>query len=193
MPNQPQGHLSRRTFLAASAAAAGSAAAIARGEPVGATRPVSPAPEQTSDQPSDKTDGARGPRMKVAEALPPSPGPLWRLVKQCGVDYAVGTSGGNTRSADAAGRGEPPWSRPAMERVQAALRRGRVQAGRDRVAPAPHQGQARPAGPRRRDRNRLRVGAEHGPHSAIPVWCYEWMVLGVLRTSSTLRGRGEAL
>ena len=118
MSSQPQGHLSRRAFLAASAAAAGSAAAIASGQPVGATRPVSPAPEQTSDQLSDKTDRARGPRMKVAELLPPSPGPLWRLVKQCGVDHVVGTLGANARSADGNDHGEPPWSRPALERAK---------------------------------------------------------------------------
>ena len=55
MSSQPQGHLSRRVFLAASAVAAGSAATIAGGQPVGAyAGPVSPAPEQTSDQPSAK-------------------------------------------------------------------------------------------------------------------------------------------
>ena len=54
MSSQPQGQLSRRTFLAASAAAAGSAAAITCSESAGATRPISPAPSRRQTIPQTR-------------------------------------------------------------------------------------------------------------------------------------------
>lgn len=188
MPSQPQRHLSRRTFLAAAAAAAGSAAADARGEPPGATRPVSRRPKETAG----KTDLGGGPRMKIAEMLPPSPGPLWRLVKQCGVDYAVGTSGGRARSGDGTGRGEPPWSRPALERAKKLYEDGGFKLAV--IEWRPPLGRAKLGLPGRDEEiaNVCELVRNMGALE-IPVWCYEWMVLGVLRTSSTLPGRGGAL
>ncbi|MHB1035937.1 MAG: mannonate dehydratase [Pirellulales bacterium] len=188
MPDKPQCQLSRRTFLAASAAAAGAAATIARGAPADAPLPVAPAVEK----PAEKTESSRGARMKIAEALPASPGALWRLVKQCGVDYSVGVSGGRIRLGDDAGPGEPAWSRRALEHVKKLYEEGGFKLAV--LEWRPPLAKAKLGLPGRDEeietvcelvRNMGAVG--------IPVWCYEWMVLGVLRTSSTLPGRGGAL
>ena len=56
--------------------------------------------------------------MKIAELLAPPPDPLWQLVKQCGVDDVVGAWSGP------AGTGEPPWSRPALERLKKTYEEG---------------------------------------------------------------------
>jgi mannonate dehydratase len=191
MPSQPQGHLSRRTFLAVSAAAAGSAAAIARGEHPDATRLDAPAPDQASDKPSDKKDGVRGPRMKIAEALAPSPGPLWRLAKQCGVEHAVVTSGGTSNSGDGK-PGEPPWSRPALERVKRLYDEGGFKLAVIEWRPPLTRAKLGLPGRDEEIETVCELVRNMGA-LGISVWCYEWMVLGVLRTSSTLRGHGGAL
>ncbi len=187
MPSDPRPR-SRRTFLAASAAAAVAAAARAPGQSPGEKSPAAAPPAR----PGKEMGRTQAHRMKIAEALPPSPGPLWRLVKQCGVDYAVGTSGGRTRSGDGTGRGEPPWSRPALERVKKLYEEGGFKLAV--IEWRPPLGRAKLGLPGRDEeiatvcelvRN---MGALE-----IPVWCYEWMVLGVLRTSSTLPARGGAL
>ena len=130
--------------------------------------------------------------IQIAEVLSPEPGPLSRLVKQCGVDHAVGGFGLHPTPNQS---GEQlPWSymslmrtrnayeslgfelaviesRPPMEKAKAGL------PGRDEEI----------EGACELIRNMGRLG--------IPVWCYEWMSGGVsvLRTSMTIPARGGAL
>ena len=130
--------------------------------------------------------------MKIAEALPPSPGPLWRLVKQCGVDYAVATAGAGTRSRDAAGRDEPPWSRPALERAKKLYEEGGFKLAVIEWRPPLTKAKLGLPGRDEEIETVCELVRNMGA-LGIPVWCYEWMVLGVLRTSSMLPGRGGAL
>jgi mannonate dehydratase len=137
------------------------------------------------------------PRMEIADILPPPPGPLWRMAKQCGVDYAVGAvsaahrpDAGPDRRAE---QGAFPWgyaslarlketyeeagfrlavleSRPPMTRIKLGL------SGRDAEIDVVCE----------LIRSLGRLG--------VPVWCYEWMpVLNWVRTSTTIPTRGGAL
>jgi mannonate dehydratase len=143
--------------------------------------------------------------MKIAEMLPPTPGPLFRLVKQCGVDYAVGASrvtsrmdlkgdAGPDAAAAAAARekGSPPWSFESLQTVKKIYDDGGFKL--EVIEWRPPLGRAKLGLPGRDEEidtvcELLRGMGKLG----IGVWCYEWMVLGVLRTSSTIPGRGGAL
>ena len=74
--------------------------------------------------------------LMITELLTPTPGPLWRLVKQAGIDHVVtlldggeqlwrwpepGQEGGPP-PFEAPPRGERAWDRPALARLQAAYR-----------------------------------------------------------------------
>src|SRR5690242_14353776 len=62
--------------------------------------------------------------IKIAEYLPPEPTHLWTLVKQVGVDHAVGFFSQTADEADAPNGSEPPWAigplRQMKERFEAA-------------------------------------------------------------------------
>src|SRR2546423_1241111 len=74
--------------------------------------------------------------LMITELLTPTPGPLWRLVKQAGIDHVVTRrDGGRQRwggrdpgqeegppPCEAPPRGERAWDRPALARLQAAYR-----------------------------------------------------------------------
>jgi mannonate dehydratase len=187
MPSD-SGPTSRRTFLAASAAAAVAAGARASGQSPDENRAARAAPA-TLGREASRNQSAR---MKIAEMLPPSPGPLWRLVKQCGVDYAVGASGGRARAGEGTGRGEPPWSLETLKRVKKLYEDGGFKLAVLEWRPSLLKAKLGLPG---RDEEIATVCELVRNMGAleIPVWCYEWMVLGVLRTSSTLPTRGGAL
>jgi len=178
---------SRRAFLAASAEAAVAAAAPASGPSAEEKGRAAP-----SAVPGVKTVRKEARRMKIAEALAASPGPLWRLVKQCGVDYAVGISGTEARSGDAPGRGEPPWSLPALQRAKKLYEEGGFKLAVIEWRPPLTKAKLGLPGRDEEIETACELVRNMGA-LGIPVWCYEWMVLGVLRTSSTLPGRGGAL
>ncbi len=106
-------NLSRREFLAASAGVVSSISASGQ-DP----KPVEDGGSKSAAARSERRGGAnRAARMQIAEALGPTPGPLWRLAKQCGVNYAVG-SWRRFGSPDDGGAAEAPWSYQRLERLK---------------------------------------------------------------------------
>jgi mannonate dehydratase len=129
--------------------------------------------------------------MQLAEILPPPASQLWRLVKQCGANFAVGTWG-RTPTLDVPKR-ELPWSYDALARLKETYEKEGFQLAVLECRPPTTK--LKLGLPGRDDeieavcdliRNMGRLN--------IPVWCYEWMpVLNWMRTATAIPSRGGAL
>jgi mannonate dehydratase len=124
--------------------------------------------------------------IKLAEVLPPYPTPLWRLVRQLGVDHAVSFLGRDESGA-------PPWTLGPLRGLKQRLE----DAGFDLqvIESSPPMQNLRLGRPGREEEleqflTMVRAMGELG----IPVVCYNWMaVLGWTRTATDVPGRGGAL
>jgi len=127
--------------------------------------------------------------IKIAEFLPPTLGPLWRLARQAGCDYVVGglPFGETFNGADA------PWDYLPLLRM-----RERYESAGFKLAVI----EARPPlnkakrGLEGRDEEIATVCAllENMGRLGIPVWCYEWMTdFNWLRTSTSVLSRGGSM
>lgn len=124
--------------------------------------------------------------IQLCEVLPPSPTPLWRLVKQIGVSHAVGSL---PRPED----GEPGWGlgplRRMKERLEAAGFELLV------VESSPPMDAIRLGLPQRDEQLAWFVDFIRNLGTlGVPVICYNFMAhLGWTRTAVNLPGRGGAL
>ena len=126
--------------------------------------------------------------LEIAEMLPPTPSPLWTLVKQAGVTHAVGSM----PNADQT-RGQKPWSFDALARAKSAYNDFGFELSVLESRPPLTKAKLGLPGKDEEIETAIELIRNLG-RLEIPVWCYEWMpVFNWLRTSTTAPARGGAL
>ena len=126
--------------------------------------------------------------IEIAEMVPPTKSGLWTLVKQAGVDIAVG---GLPTPADL--DGDAPWDYEPLRRMKQ-----RYEDGGFRLAviearpPLNHAKRGQPG--RDEEIDTVCTLLENMGRLGIPVWCYEWMTdFNWLRTETGRPSRGGSL
>jgi mannonate dehydratase len=129
--------------------------------------------------------------IKIAEVLPPDMAqtPLWGLMRQAGVNHAVGTFYADTSLM----AGERPWSYMAMLRLKEQY--GRAGFCLDVMEARPPLNLTKRGLPGRDTEIDAVVELlENMGRLGIATWCYEWMAdFNWLRTSTSIRSRGGSL
>jgi len=126
--------------------------------------------------------------IEIAEFVPPTPTGLWTLVKQAGVDIAVG---GLPTPADT-GTGAP-WDYEPLRRMKARYEEGGFRLAVIEARPPLNRAKRGLPG---RDEEIDTVCAllENMGRLGVPVWCYEWMTdFNWMRTETARPSRGGSL
>ena len=127
--------------------------------------------------------------MRIAEFLPPTPSPLWRLTKQAGVDWAVG----GLPFDDPTNGTDNPWDYEPLKKSKQRYEN----AGFDLavIESRPPLNKAKRGLPGRDEEiESVCTLLENMGRLGIPVWCYEWMTdFNWLRTNHATPSRGGSL
>jgi mannonate dehydratase len=133
--------------------------------------------------------------IQIAEFLPPTPSPLWRLAKQAGVDYAVGGLPFDDTASftDASLRPDAAWDYLPLVRLKQRYESGGFQLAVIESRPPLNKAKRGLPG---RDEEIAAVCTllENMGRLGIPVWCYEWMTdFNWMRTSTNTPSRGGSV
>jgi mannonate dehydratase len=127
--------------------------------------------------------------IEIAELIVPTPGPVWRLAKQAGVDLAVG----GLPPAQSLQGGEAPWDYTALARMKQNYEAGGFKLVVIEARPPLNKTKRGLPG---RDEEIVTVCTllESMGRLGIPVWCYEWMTdFNWVRTNLTTPSRGGSV
>ncbi len=127
--------------------------------------------------------------IKIAEFLAPTPSPLWKLTKQAGADWAVGS----LPFGDPLNAGDAPWDYLPLLRVKERYESHGFQLAVIESRPPLNNAKRGLPG---RDEEIATVCTllENMGKLGIPVWCYEWMTdFNWLRTNTSTLSRGGSL
>jgi mannonate dehydratase len=127
--------------------------------------------------------------MQIAEYLPPTPTPLWKLARQAGVDWVVG----GLPFDDPANGDDAPWDYAPLARIKQQYEAAGFKLAVIEARPPLNLAKRGLPG---RDAEIATVCAllENMGRLGIPVWCYEWMTdFNWLRTTLDTPSRGGSV
>jgi mannonate dehydratase len=127
--------------------------------------------------------------IEIAEVIPPTPSPLWKLAQQAGVTHAVG----GLAPADLITGTECPWDYRPLQRMKQRYEEGGFTLDVIEARP-PLENAKRGLPGRDEEIQTVCTLLENMGKLGIKVWCYEWMAgFNWLRTSRTTVSRGGSL